>query len=267
MTSADSSGAVDTKPVRYEVVEGHVALITMNRPEKRNAINAAMAAALEDAALRAEQEQAVGAVVLTSSGDTFCAGADLAEVAAGRSAQLRTERGGFAGLVDRPESKPWIAAIGGAAVAGGFEIALSCDIIMAAPQAFFALPEVKRGLIAGAGGVYRLPRLLPPNIAKEMILSGAGLPAERGWQLGLVNHLVEREALLAAALWLARQIAANAPLAVRESLRVTRAAIVLGESALAAVARDASRRLVDTEDAREGARAFVEKRPAVWKGR
>lgn len=253
--------------VRYAVVESHVALITMDRPEKHNAINSGMTIALDAAVSWAEGDEAVRVIILASSGRSFCAGADLAEVARGASAELRTERGGFAGLVDRCIGKPVIAAAAGPAVAGGFEIVLACDMIVASPAAYFALPEVKRGLIAGAGGVYRLPRALPPNIAREMILTGTELSAERAWQLGLVNHLVAADAVLSTALRLAVQIAANAPLAVEESLRVVRCVGAESEPELRAMAREASTRLAQSEDAREGARAFLERRPASWKRR
>ena len=167
-----------TDAVLYTVAEPHIALVTLNRPEARNAVNGAVAAGLEAALLRSEADPGVRVVILTGAGPhAFCAGADLKEVAAGRVATLATERGGFGGLVRAPRSKCWIAAAQGHALAGGLELLLACDLAVGAESATFGLPEVKRSLVAAAGGVFRLPRALPKAIALRMIATGEPIDA------------------------------------------------------------------------------------------
>lgn len=254
--------------VTLERVGAHIALVTLNRPSARNAVSAELAQAMEKIVLELEGDPQVWVVVLAASaGSVFCAGADLKEVAAGNGASLFTKEGGFAGFVDFYRSKPWIAAVDGLALAGGLEILLACELIVASPRAAFGLPEVKRGLMALAGGLYRLPRSLPRALALEMIVTGESLSAERAWQLGLVNHLVASEEVLPKALALAEAIAANAPIAVRESLRVARRAADGDEAELRQMSRQARDCLVCTEDYREGPQAFIEKRAPNWKGR
>ena len=256
--------------VTVERLPGHVALVTIDRPEARNAVNGDVAAGLEAAVDATEADDDIRAVVLTGAGrEAFCAGADLKEVSAGRGSALRTERGGFAGFVYRERSKPWIAAVNGKALAGGTELVLACDLVVAVRQAAFGLPEVLRGLIAAAGGLYRLPRAIPPNIALELILTAGQLDAERAHGFGLVNRLVDDvDALREAALALAAEIARNAPVAVRQSLRVAREANSgLDEAALRALTRDAFERVAASEDFKEGPRAFIEKRAPRWSGR
>jgi len=256
--------------VTVERLPGHVALVTIDRPEARNAVNGDVAAGLEAAVDATEADDDIRAVVLTGAGrEAFCAGADLKEVSAGRGIALRTERGGFAGFVYRERSKPWIAAVNGKALAGGTELVLACDLVVAVRQAAFGLPEVLRGLIAAAGGLYRLPRAIPPNIALELILTAGQLDAERAHGFGLVNRLVDDvDALREAALALAAEIARNAPVAVRQSLRVARQANSgLDEAALRALTRDAFERVAASEDFKEGPRAFIEKRAPHWSGR
>ena len=166
--------------VLFERAGAHVALVTINRPAARNAVNGAVAQGMEAAVRETEADPAIRAVVLTGAGDAaFCAGADLKEVSAGGGAALWTEGGGFAGFVFAPRTKLWIAAVNGAALAGGTEIALACDLVVAAESASFGLPEVKRGLIAAAGGLYRLPRALPRAIALELIATGGRIDARR----------------------------------------------------------------------------------------
>lgn len=256
--------------VTVERLPGHVALVTIDRPEARNAVNGDVAAGLEAAVDATEADDDIRAVVLTGAGrEAFCAGADLKEVSAGRGSALRTERGGFAGFVYRERSKPWIAAVNGKALAGGTELVLACDLVVAVRQAAFGLPEVLRGLIAAAGGLYRLPRAIPPNIALELILTAGQLDAERAHGFGLVNRLVaDVDGLREAALALAAEIARNAPVAVRQSLRVAREANSgLDEAALRALTRDAFERVAASEDFKEGPRAFIEKRAPHWSGR
>lgn len=256
-----------TAPVLFEIVEPHIALVTLNRPEARNAVNGALAQALEDAVERVEQDDGIRVAVLTGQGAAFCAGADLKEVSAGRGATLATTRGGFGGFVRAQRTKLWIAAAQGHALAGGLELLLACDLAVAAETATFGLPEVKRSLVAGAGGVFRLPRALPKAIALEMIATGDAMPAARMAQFGLLNAVVPADRLREAALALARRVVVNAPVAVRESLGVARQAPDLAEAELWEVSRAASERVRATEDFKEGPRAFVEKRPPRWVGR
>jgi enoyl-CoA hydratase/carnithine racemase len=178
----------DFGPVRYERLADHIALATLNRPEVRNAVNGALARALEAVVVETEADPDIGAVVLTGAGDgVFCAGADLKEVAAGRGDELFTAQGGFAGFVYAQRRKPWIAAVNGKALAGGCEIVLACELVVAAEHAVFGLPEVSRGLIAAAGGLIRLPRALPRHLALELVMTGDPLDVRRAEMHGLVK--------------------------------------------------------------------------------
>jgi enoyl-CoA hydratase/carnithine racemase len=252
--------------VRYEVGEG-VATLTLDRPDQRNAINAAMAAGLLAAMDRFEADAAARVAVLTGAGDkAFCAGMDLKAFAAGEGPAIFGGRGGFAGFTGYPRSKPVIAAVNGAALAGGCELVLACDLVVAADTAMFGQPEVKRGLFAAAGGALRLPRTVPRVRAMELLLTGDPIDARTALELGLVNRVVSAVELSAAARELARRICANAPLAVRETLAVARRAFEPGEDCWAHN-EAAWRRVAASEDAAEGPRAFAEKRPARWRGR
>ena len=251
--------------VTFEV-RGRVAIITLNRPEARNAVSQQLAEDLEAAIDRLESDADLWIGILCGNGPSFCAGADLKAIASG-SARLSTERGGFAGLVRRTRIKPLIAAVEGPAVAGGTEIVLSCDLVVASSVARFGLPEVKRSLVANAGGLFRLPRALPRNVAMELALTGEDLSAESAHLYGLVNRLVKPGQALDTALELAEAINANAPLAVRASRRVVLAAHLLEDDDAFALAADATREVVGTQDFREGPRAFVEKRAPRWTGR
>lgn len=256
----------DAAPV-LRTDHGHVALLVINRPRARNAIDAAAARAMADMVAAVEADPAVRAAVLTGAGEqAFCAGADLKELAAGSAPGGRsTPEGGFAGFVFAGRAKPWIAAVNGAAVAGGLELVLACDFAIAVRHARFALPEVQRGLAATAGGVWRLPRALPRGVALEMIATGEPITAAQARRLGLVNRLVPPAQLRDEALRVAGRIAANAPLAVRESLALARRALDADEAALRAAAAEAARRVLSHEDAREGPRAFAQGRAPQWR--
>lgn len=254
--------------VTLERLPGHIARVTLNRPAARNAIDGDVAERLDALVAETEADADTWVVVLTGAGpDAFCAGADLKAIAAGHGRRLRTARGGFAGFVDAPRAKPWIAAVNGAALAGGAEIALACDLIVAADHAVFGLPEVQRGLIAGAGGLYRLPRALPRQLALELIATGDPLDAQRAHRHGLVNRLVPKDNVQDAALELAARIARNAPLAVRESLAIARRAHELDDEALRQLSARGLAAVAATEDFKEGPRAFIEKRAPNWAGR
>lgn len=253
--------------VTLEKRAGHVALVMINRPEARNAVNGAVARSLEAALLETERDGDIWTIVLTGAGGkVFCAGADLKEVSRGNVDTLWTAAGGFAGFVHAKRTKPWIAAVEGLALAGGCELALACDLIVASEGGAFGLPEVSRGLAASAGGLYRLPRALPRGIAIDMILTAERLPSERAAALGMVSRLAPAGQAVEKALELARVINQNAPLAVRESLGVARLAYDLADADLRRLSDEAQARLQVTHDFHEGSTAFVEKRPPAWKG-
>lgn len=254
--------------VLFERIDEHIALVTLNRPEKRHAVNGAVARRLDEIVKQTETDDTIWAVVLTSSGGpTFCAGADLAEVSAGRAAELSTPDGGFGGFVESTRAKPWIVAVTGSAVGGGLEFMLACDLRVVAETTVVGLPEVKRGLIAGAGGIYRLPRQIPRAIALEMIAIGEPIDAARAAELGLVNAVVPPDKVLDTALGYARKICGNAPLSVRESLKIARRAAEVPETDSMAAMRKTMGFLFATDDFKEGPRAFVEKRAPRWTGR
>jgi enoyl-CoA hydratase len=256
------------REVLYEVVHDHIAVVKLNRPDKRNAINGAVAMAMDWIVKETERDTDIRVVILGSSSEqAFSAGADLSEIAQGRAATLSTPDGGFGGLVTARREKPWIAAVNAPALAGGCELALACDMIVAADTARFGLPEVKRGLFAGAGGVFRLARRLPPSVAFELIATGDPIDAPRAHALGLVNRCVPPAHVLEESIALAQAIGANAPLSVRESLKVARQSLDLPESDLWPLSRKTSAMVFSSEDAREGPTAFLEKRAPVWKGR
>lgn len=252
----------------FERQRQHIAVITINRPEARNAVDGAVAEALEQAVERVEDDPDIRVAVLTGAGGrVFCAGADLKEVSLGRIGTLMRERGGFAGFVDCKRTKPWIAAVEGLALAGGCELALACDMIVASRDGAFGLPEVARGLVASAGGLHRLPRTIPRAIATEMILTANRLSAARAAEFGMVNHLAPPGEVLPAALTLARSIVSNAPLAVAASLMIARLASNMDDASLRALSNETQDRISKTEDFHEGALAFVEKRQPQWKNR
>jgi enoyl-CoA hydratase/carnithine racemase len=256
------------EPVLFELLTPHIALVTLNRPEKRNAVSPELASALEAIVRKIEVDPAIRVAILTSSlPRVFCAGADLAAVAEGRAAGLETPGSGFGGFVYGQRLKPWIAAVEGIAVAGGFELCLACDMIVASQDARFGLPEVKRGLLAAAGGIPRAISVLPRNIAAELIATGDMMDAARAFSHGLINRLVPSGETLVAARALADSIAANAPLAVQYSLGAMRASIGQSDATGRSIASERMNALRVTEDFKEGPRAFVEKRDPVWSGR
>ena len=252
--------------VEYELEE-HVALLTINRPEARNAVNGDVAQGMEAAIDRLENDDDAWVGVLTGAGPVFSAGADLKAINSGQAAALTTDRGGFAGIVTRERTKPIIAAVDGPALAGGTEIVLSCDLVVASREARFGVPEVKRSLVAAAGGLFRLGRVLPRNIATELIITGDPIGAERAHQFGMVNELCEPGTAVATARALAARIASNAPLAVRESLAMLKATADVDDVTGIRMSNEALMRLAATEDFMEGPLAFIEKRDPVWKGR
>ncbi len=253
--------------VLFEVAD-HIAVVTLNRPEKRNAVNGAVTLALDWCVKQVEADAAIRVAILASSLETvFCAGGDLAELARGNQQALATPDGGFAGFVDAKKEKPWIAAARGSVLAGGCELALACDMIVASENAEFGLPEVRRGLIAAGGGVHRLARALPRNVALELIATGRPISAARAYALGLVNLVVPLANVLDEARLLAAQIAANAPIAVRESLHVARLSNELTDAELQLLSGKLFESVMATEDAREGPRAFIEKRSPIWCGK
>ncbi len=246
---------------------GHVEILTINRPEARNAINSDVATAMSAALDELAVDDLCWVVVLTGAGDkAFSAGMDLKAFASGQGANI-IDANGFAGITRRTFPKPIIAAINGSALAGGCEIMLSCDLVVAADHAKFGIPEVKRGLVAGAGGLVRLPRRLPRAVALELALTGEPMDAERAAQLGLVNKVVPGAQLLDEAVALAELIAANAPLAVRVSKQVIVESLDLSEDDAWKLNDTSFGEVMGSADAMEGAVAFAEKRAPNWQGK
>jgi enoyl-CoA hydratase len=258
------SAEQDAAPVLTER-RGRVYLITINRPDQRNAVNAAVAQGIAAGLEELDADPGLSVGVLTGAGKGFCAGMDLKAFVAGERPHV--EGRGFAGITQRSADKPLIAAIEGFAVAGGLEVALACDLLVAARGARLGIPEVKRGLFAAGGGLLRLPRMLPRNVANELALTGDPIVAERAHELGLVNRLAEPGRALEAALELAETIAANGPLALAATKRILRESADWPDSEFFARQAPIHEAVFSSEDAREGATAFSERRDPVWKGR
>jgi enoyl-CoA hydratase len=240
-------------------------LITINRPDQRNAVNAAVAHGIADALDELDSDDELTLGILTGAGKGFCAGMDLKAFVTGERPYAGDR--GFAGITQRAAVKPLIAAVEGFAVAGGLEIALSCDLLVAAKGAKLGVPEVKRSLVAAGGALLRLPRVLPRNVAMELVLTGDPITAERGYELGLVNRLAEPGEAVDTAIQLAEQIAPNAPLALAASKRILTETIDWPDSEFWHRQGEIVGPVMTSEDAREGATAFAEKRAPVWKGR
>jgi enoyl-CoA hydratase len=251
--------------VKVEVVD-RIQIITINRPEARNAINYDTAVLLAAAFDQLDDDEDIVLGILTGAGNTFSSGMDLKAFASTGQRPLIGGRG-FAGLCERPPKKPLIAAVEGYALAGGCEIALACDLIVASSTANFGLPEVKRGLVPGSGGMLRLPQRIPHHVAMEVILTGEMLPAQRAYDHGLVNRLADPGQALEAALTLARVIVENGPLAVQTAKRIVTESKDWREADMFDLQRPRVAHIFTSADAKEGATAFAEKRKPVWQGK
>ncbi len=257
--------------VQYEST-GRVGVITLDRPEARNAVNGDVARGLEAAIDRLEADDDVWVGILTANTEgqerpVFCAGADLKAINSGQAGELATARGGFGGFVYRDRKKPVIVAVDGLATAGGCELVLAADLVVASRRSAFGLAEAKRNLIAGAGGLFRLPRAIGQAAAMEAILTGEPIPAPRAYELGLVSRLTEDGEALAEAHRLAEQVTACAPLAVWESRAIVLASATESDDELIRRTNEAFGRILGSEDTKEGLEAFIEKRPPNWQGR
>lgn len=241
-----------------------ILVLTLNRPEARNAMNQSLARQMASALDELDTDPVHRVGILTGAGGNFCSGMDLKAYLRGELP--RVEGRGFGALVQAPPRKPLIAAVEGYALAGGFEMVLACDLIVASRVAAFGLPEVKRGLVANAGGLMRLPRRMPYHIALQYLLTGDILPAEEAVRWGLVNELCEPGAALASALSMAAKLMANGPLAVAATKRVVMESREWSEAEMFARQAEYTMPVFASEDAKEGARAFAEKRAPAWRG-
>jgi enoyl-CoA hydratase len=260
-----SAEVAEAEPAVLTARSKRVLTITINRPDQRNAVNAAVAQGIAAALDDLDGDPELSAGVLTGAGKGFCAGMDLKAFVAGDRPHV--EGRGFAGITQRAADKPLIAAIEGFAVAGGLEVALACDLIVASKGTRLGIPEVKRGLVAAGGALLRLPRTLPRNVANELALTGDPIDAERAYELGLVNRLTEPGEALQTAQELAQTIAANGPLALAATKRIMAESPDWPEAEFFARQAPIHEPVFASEDAREGATAFAERRAPEWKGR
>ncbi|MDQ1320550.1 MAG: enoyl-CoA hydratase [Actinomycetota bacterium] len=261
--TADASTAQPDAPAVLTEKRGRILIVTINRPEAKNAANAAVSHGLAAAMDTLDDDPALSVGVLTGAGGTFCAGMDLKAFARGENVAVK---GRGLGFTERPPVKPLIAAVEGYALAGGTELALATDLIVAARNSAFGIPEVKRGLVAAGGGLLRLPQRIPYQIAMELALTGDTLQAERAHQLGLVNVLAEPGQALEAAIELAERITANGPLAVAATKRIIVESRSWRPEDQWREQREIIMPVFASKDAREGAIAFAEKRPPNWTG-
>jgi len=251
---------------------GRIGIITLNRPDARNAVNGDVASGVEAAidSIESDDEIWVGIITANTAGQekpVFCAGADLKAINSGNAGGLSTKRGGFAGIAYRERRKPIIVAVDGLATAGGCEIVLSCDLVVASNRSSFGLAEVKRNLIAGAGGLFRLPRAIGRSAALEIILTGEPLAAQRAYELGLINHVVAPDQVMPKAIEIADRICAAAPLAVWASRKVVLASAYENDENLINMTNAEFGAIMASEDTKEGLTAFIEKRLPNWKAR
>jgi len=247
--------------VKIDIV-GRVMVITMTRQEKRNAIDGEMTQAIDAALNQLEDDPGLWVGILTGGPDMFCAGTDMAATSG-----TPTERGGIYGVVGRRRAKPLIAAVEGVAFGGGFEVVMACDMVVAANNARFALPEVKRGLIASSGALFRASRVLPLNIAKQLLATGSELSPDNAERHGLVNQVCEPGDALTQALALAEVIAANSPVAVQLSLQAVDEVIGASDDEAWSISRKFRDQVMASEDSQEGVAAFFEKRAPQWKAK
>ncbi|MEB3051014.1 crotonase/enoyl-CoA hydratase family protein [Mycolicibacter sp. MYC123] len=262
MTDESSAKSPEKSEVLLEQLD-RILIITINRPEAKNAVNAAVSHQLAAAVDRLDEDPGLSVGILIGAGGSFCAGMDLKAFASGENVVVP---GRGLGFTDRPPVKPLIAAVEGYALAGGTELALAADLIVAARDAMFGIPEVKRGLVAAGGGLLRLPQRIPYALAMELALTGESLSAVRAHELGMVNVLAEHETVRNAAIMLAEKITANGPLAVAATKRIITESRGWSPDEMFAEQLKIALPVFGSKDAREGAVAFAEKRPPKWTG-
>jgi enoyl-CoA hydratase/carnithine racemase len=247
--------------IRFQRVDSNIAVVTLNRPEKRNAINPEMMMAMHEVVQNIEKDTSIWITILASSHPAvFCAGSDLS------TTDNMHPQTGFAGFCFHPRKKPWIAAVEGMALAGGFEIALACEMRICGESSAFGLPEVKRGVVAAAGGLWRLPRSVAPAVAMDLVLSAERMTGKRAYELGIVSRIVPDGQVMNEALKLARSIVANAPVAVRESVALLNKAQYEDDKTLIELSNQVAERIKNSKDFEEGVKAFLGKREPVWRG-